>query len=419
MEILFTYSSNKVCDDENLKLKNKIELKNTIELKNILNTAKNKLEVHKNKFGSKLLAKLLSAFDPFRHEKNTLSKYIENNNITVAWLKCYEIISKFNLIDIDKDKYSEFRHFDNASLPGSFILATHHFITTNYPNVVYNWNASSFIPDLNLSAETDNLTENFGGLLGDTYELIKNYPQRWTMNKNNNGDTTNMNTMINLSSFKKVNLFTSDLGFNVGDDFLNQESLHMKANLGQILMCLFLLKKGGNCIIKHYTCLEPLTLSYLSMFGKLFNKCYFYKPISSKQLNSEIYIVGVDFMKNNAMEQIEQYICYYKLKDYLLSRMLYFDELANKDISIDFDSEFYNGLKKLINYQINRINAVDKVLCEVSHQQRWGYNVNNMINQIVCKNKDYADYCAEIFYDICEFQKMPKKKKLNFKIIYN
>ena len=101
-------------------------------------------------------------------------------NVSNAWLKCYELLSYYNIIPNEvKESYV---HFGNAEFPGSFICASHHYIATktNWLNK-YIWKGSSLV-------EINELNEQ---PLADEYALWKNYTDNWLMNKIHSGDVLN------------------------------------------------------------------------------------------------------------------------------------------------------------------------------------------------------------------------------------
>ena len=164
----------------------------------------------------------------------------------------YELIHQFRLIKKNQKKVV---HFDNAAFPGSFILAGNHYAKTFARVKNYNWYGSSWI-----GYNDENRTT--GELLEDKYNMFKNYPNRWLMNKEFDG---NVNDIKNQKYWEKelnhsVDLYTSDLGFETGEnnDYSKQEYSHVQPNIGQVLAWLLTLKKGGSLVTKQYTFFESL-----------------------------------------------------------------------------------------------------------------------------------------------------------------
>ena len=258
------------------------------DLKYRLNLVKTKLDdIYKLPNASNIMR----LFDPFSKTKYMIAKKLNTDNVTNAWLKCYELIYKYELIPLNK-VIENFVYFDNAAFPGSFILATNHIVKTLSKIKNFEWNASSLLNGGNLQNQNTNPLE-------DTYNLYANYPERWLMNELNNGDITDRKNILDFQrQFKEkygaehsVNLYTCDLGTDVSSNYNAQEEIHFMMNLCQIVCGLSVLKSGGHMLIKHYTIFEPFTISYVSLLSNLFEQVIITKPITSKITNSEIYLV--------------------------------------------------------------------------------------------------------------------------------
>jgi hypothetical protein len=261
-------------------------LKNIYKLKSTLNKTKTKLD---DIYKLPLAGKIMRSFDPFTKTKYIIAKNSNAMNVTNAWLKGYELFYQHNLIPRTESPIDSFVYFDNASFPGSFILAANHIVHTVSNIKNFSWHASSLLED----------TYNSKRPLGDSYKLFMNYPRNWLMNQHNNGDIVERR---NITDFKKqfkteygqehaVNLYSCDLGTDVSSNYNAQEEIHFILNLGQIVCGLEMLKSGGNMVIKHYTIFEPFTISYIALLTHLFQSVEICKPLSSKRTNSELYIV--------------------------------------------------------------------------------------------------------------------------------
>ena len=272
-------------------------IKEMVELKKRLNKKKNELNEPYKTERYRILSKLPSLGKLSSKIKYTYARKYNAINITNAWLKIYEIIDHYKLIP----KNGLFRYFDNASFPGSFILAINHYINTNTSSKL-EWYGSSYIG---------------GGELEDQYNLYKNYPDRWTMSKTNNGDVRDINIILDIvkQTNKKFDLYTSDLGINVEDVKLKynrsgwdyQEELHANANLGQVLTGLLLLKKSGNMVIKMYSFFTSRSISLLGMLTVLFKKVEISKPVFSAIRSTEIYIICLDYKGESYFKNTDLY----------------------------------------------------------------------------------------------------------------
>lgn len=255
--------------------------KTMLDLKTKLNVTKDKLEdIFKNQ--NKL--RLWQQCDPFKKEKSIIKTIANEDYVTNAWIKIYEIVQFFNLIP--DTITSDYCHFDNAAFPGAFILAVRNYIYTKTKCEQYNWIGSSLIV---AKKDVDPLE--------DKYELYKRYKKNWLMNDQFNGDVTLVENQDYIKNRlgNQVDLYTSDLGFSVDNDFGNQESIHFLPNVGQILFGLNCLKKGGCFVTKQFTIMETNTVSVIYAIANMFDEFYICKPFSSRAGNSELYLVGKGF----------------------------------------------------------------------------------------------------------------------------
>jgi len=271
------------------------KIKNIQEIKQTLNTAKDQLE---SIFANPKTRSIWSDLDPFKAERNVVAQLGNTENVSNAWLKAYELISYYELIPKKISNEIGFLHFDNAAFPGSFILACHHYAHTisqqlertqqhNTKEINYNWKASSLIMQTNEDKEP----------LEDKYKLWANYRGHWLMSETNNGDVLDEKNQLDFAEKlqRKVDLYTSDLGFDVSSDYANQELLHSVTNIGQIISGLLTLKTGGHFVTKQYTIFEPISISVIYAVASFFEEFYIAKPATSRAANSEIYLVGKGF----------------------------------------------------------------------------------------------------------------------------
>ncbi len=252
-----------------------------------LSVTKSKLddEYKKSRFGM-----FWSNFDPFKYERSNAAVLGNTMNVSNAWLKCFEIIMAYDLINhIEKFENQYFVHFDNAAFPGSFVISTYHLINTLFEKYAgkYVWRASSL-----LEANDQNSTP-----LEDKYKLYDTYKDHWLMHEHNNGDVLKEENQIDFCRQlgNQVDLYTSDLGFDVSSDYNNQELIQLPANIGQILTGLLTLKKGGSFITKQYTTFEPSTVAIMYAVSHFFEEFYLCKPYTSRTANSETYLAGKGF----------------------------------------------------------------------------------------------------------------------------
>jgi len=265
------------------------------KIKEELGNTKNKLDKYyndRNPKKVKLFDIYWKQFDPFKNEKALVAQIGNTYNVSNAWIKCYELLEYYKMIP--QEMTEDFIHFDNAAFPGSFIVATHHYVATRRNWIgKYKWYGSSLIEANDQDKEP----------LEDKYNLYKNYPSNWLMTKDNNGDVLSIKNQLDFAARLPgtVSLYTSDLGFDVSEDYNNQEILQAPANIGQIVSGIMTLKKGGCFITKQYTTFESVTISIMYAVSSFFDKFYICKPYTSREANSETYLIGVGFIGREAI----------------------------------------------------------------------------------------------------------------------
>lgn len=218
--------------------------------------------------------------------------------ISNAWYKFAEIL-KIIPEHIGRKiipECGDFNVFMNAELPGAALCAVNHIVKTQYPNVSFNWLASSFKP----SKDGTQLTDSFG--------LVECNPSRWLIgsSKEYTGDMTDpaqvgMAVKMYKDRCNSCHLYTSDAGLDAEKDvgpwtaYVDQERMTIKLHLGCLIAGLEVLSPGGSLICKQYTLFEENTkrlINYCSMF---FEEVLLVKPVTSRPCNSEVYMIGLGF----------------------------------------------------------------------------------------------------------------------------
>lgn len=269
--------------------------------------------------------------------------------------KNYEKIEKIEKIeDLKKFRKTAPQNYKTLSIaeaPGNFILALNHFIKTECPNLIWDWRASTF--------KTVNDESYY---LSDTYGIIKRFPENWIYGIDGDGDITSTN---NLESFdfvdhadnfsgikeakilKRYDLLTSDVKYVPQDNiYSEEESINLPVMTGHTLAALFNLNKNGSAVLKEFSLFECGTISLLYLLSYAFKKVFITKPTTSKQANSEVYVVCIGFLDNLNFGQKTQ------LKTYL--NWIRFLNKPKKDMvlpalfrEVDFNDEWFLDLVKI------------------------------------------------------------------------
>lgn len=378
----------------------KYRIKSLDSCKIELAATKSKLD---DEYKNDKFAKYWNNCDPFKYEKTTVAYIGDTINVSNAWLKCFEIIQAYGLVNSIKDVHkTEFLHFDNAAFPGSFVIATHHLINTLYSKFAgkYMWRASSL-----LEANNQNSAP-----LEDKYGLYGTYGNHWLMHANNNGDVLIEENQLDFYKQlnQQVDLYTSDLGFDVSSDYNNQELIQLPANIGQILTGLLTLKKGGSLITKQYTTFEPALVAIMYATSYFFDEFYLCKPYTSRMANSETYLVGKGF-KGADIEH-----------PYIKAM---FDRISNRiPINVPmFDAHSYpkeylkliiKSAKELTTSQIEKLDADIKRVNKCIASKYRGHPRDNPVI------KDFYDSVSSLideWYQVCPILPISNEKKLKMK----
>jgi 23S rRNA U2552 (ribose-2'-O)-methylase RlmE/FtsJ len=235
----------------------------------------------------KKLSAVLARFrlDKYKRE---IERMTNGQHVSNAWIKGVELFNHYGCIPSE----GELLYMGIGEFPGSFILAFNYLVS--FTRVRATWVGSSL---LDINKETRSPLE-------DRYHLYKNYPRNWLMTPANNGDVT---SIANLEDCHRrypntVDIMTGDIGMNFDQNYGEEETVQLHANIGQIASVLLMLKKGGTSITKMYSYFEPLTVSLFAVVSRVFDKVEIAKPMFSRPGNTETYLAcvgykGYDFAK--------------------------------------------------------------------------------------------------------------------------
>ncbi|AMN83508.1 methyltransferase [Faustovirus] len=325
------------------------------ELKDRLNSTKLLLDDYYKK---PLFDKIMLKLDPYARLKSTLTRRYNAQHCTNAWLKYYEIYSRFGVIE----KMAETGHiksFHNAELPGASICALNHYMKTNMRQTNFQWFASSLLADDSRA-------------LSDLYRLYECNYDHWLMSDKFkspkpdvpvhpcNGDTT---ALKNIDYYKShlndiVNLYSHDAGIDASSDYNNQEIMNSKVHLGAALAGLETLAKGGIFIAKQYTYFAQITIWLMSKYAEMFEEFYIFKPLTSRACNSETYFIGLGYQRNDDIIA--------KLRDLLDNFDAQYDKITIDDVNDQMREVIYESAKDIFEQQINCLQSRYKIYTEIT-----------------------------------------------------
>jgi len=278
---------------------------NWFALKNALNKAKTNLDdIPEHTFYD-----INSKLDMYATLRNIVKKTYNMENVTNAALKMYELINQMSLFTNKENTecLNNVNAFCNAELPGAFIIAINHYMKTKCVDSIFDWLASSYLPDAAMMAGNQTILE-------DKFKIYEKNRQNWLMGPPPNGlpdgesaltgdisDPSVVNSLGNavhnrFATNDGATIYTSDVGIEISQEDLNkQEELTSSVNYGQVLTGLLSLAKGGTLITKQFTFFTPFTRSLIAIISSLFEDTYITKPKTSRPANSEIYVVAKGF----------------------------------------------------------------------------------------------------------------------------
>lgn len=312
--------------------------------------------------------------------------------LTQAWCKFTEILWRFpNLVPVDS---TELASCHLCEAPGAFITSLNHFIQLNRKDLQWCWTGTTLNP-----YHEGNTTSN---MINDD-RFILHTLNHWDFCQDGTG---NILDPVNLTSFvhkhnEKFDLVTADGSIDCQTDPARQEALVIDLHLGEIISCLGILKTGGNFVLKMFTFFETATICHLYLLSCVFKTLTVVKPATSKEGNSEVYVVCQDF-QGVEMATLEL------LMESLGSNTVLFDiEDIDKNFITKLKecSTFFVKLQTLvIKRNIDTFHSRDKVLQKFKTEQKRSvakkyvtdFNIHPIKSEIVSKKvSSFVDDCRQ------------------------
>jgi len=241
----------------------------------------------------------------------TVSQMVKKSSnpelLTQAWLKFHECYHVFDLGP--KPEQKEFNSVHLCEAPGAFITSLNHALVLHHNEAVWNWCATT----LNPHYEGNDL----GYMINDD-RFIMGSMDHWNFGADNTGDLLKRENMLDLvrqagemSESGSVHLVTADGSVDCQSDPGRQESIVSDLHLAETVTALKLLSPGGNFVIKMFTIFESETVCLLYLLNCSFESVDIFKPATSKEGNSEVYVVCKSFSPIKWLDAVLE-----KLTDY-------------------------------------------------------------------------------------------------------
>ena len=221
-----------------------------------------------------------------------LKQEVQPEFLTQAWYKFYENVSAFPLVSEKAVANSSLRSIHLCEAPGAFVTALNHWLRLNVPNITWNWVATT----LNPHYEGNSLSRMINA---DCF--IMHTLENWYFGADNTGNLMSLKNLDGLvrRAGTDVDLVTADGSIDCVDTPAEQELVVSHLHFCETIAALSLLQSGGSFLIKLFTIFEYQTICLVYLLSCCFDKIFINKPVTSKEGNSEVYLVCLGFAGSN------------------------------------------------------------------------------------------------------------------------
>lgn len=310
-----------------------------------------------------------------RYYEHTLGIYLQNYRISIektkpvsrAWIKFYELLFVTKIFD---KLQGDLKVFHICEAPGTFIMSTIYYLNRWNKNLKYDWDATTLNPRY--------LSKNG---IGDTYDLLKKYKDKWTFGFDGTGDIT---VEKNIKHYRELckdrDFIIGDCGLPWGDSIIPGIILYYS----QMLFILYNLKEGGGCIFKQILNFEhKIIVDMVYLLYYCFDVVKVYKPVQNS-FSGEFYIICTGYKK--LLKDRDFDILFKVLDD---KKDIHKKSIIVEEYKKEFIYQFANTLEKII---VNFNQAIDR---QLFYTDFWDLinkedkeEIKECINQ---KNKDWVD----------------------------
>lgn len=220
-----------------------------------------------------------------------LQREINPEFLTQAWCKFYEILSSYPLLSQTTINRGKFKSVHLCEAPGAFVTSLNHWLKLNAPLIDWKWTATT----LNPYYEGNSLS----CMINDD-RFILHTLEHWYFGGDNTGNLMKLKNLDDFIEWEKqdaniISLITADGSIDCLDMPEEQESIVSQLHYCETIASLHLLQQHGTFVLKLFTFFEYQTVCLIYLLSCCFNKIFIKKPATSKEGNSEVYIVCLDF----------------------------------------------------------------------------------------------------------------------------
>ncbi|XP_053558343.1 cap-specific mRNA (nucleoside-2'-O-)-methyltransferase 2 [Bombina bombina] len=226
-------------------------------------------------------------------------RYANAELCTQAWCKFREIICTYPLIPNEALWGHELNTIHLCEAPGAFIASLNNYLKTHDVHCDWNWVANTLNP---YHEANDGLV-----MISDD-RFIANTLAWWYFGPDNTGDLMTLKYLTGLQQFisnmSAVHLITADGSFDCQGNPGEQESLVYPLHYCEVVTCLLMLSQGGSFVLKMFTLFQHSSVNIMYLLNCCFRCVHVIKPGTSKAGNSEVYVVCLDYLGKEAVQDL-------------------------------------------------------------------------------------------------------------------
>ncbi|KAG6457778.1 cap-specific mRNA (nucleoside-2'-O-)-methyltransferase 2 [Manduca sexta] len=218
--------------------------------------------------------------------------------LTQAWTKFYECACTYSVVPTQAVADGKFVSLHLCEAPGAFITSLNHYLKSNHQNTEWKWIANTLNPYYEGNSPSNMISDD-----RFMYHTLDN----WDFGVDNTGnlmDWDNSQALIRKAkALGKVMLVTADGSIDCLQKPDAQEEVTSPLHYCEIVTALQALSPGGTFIFKLFTIFEHSTVSLLYLINHLFTEVNIYKPVTSRQGNSEVYAICLKYKGTSLLEK--------------------------------------------------------------------------------------------------------------------
>ncbi|XP_059051366.1 cap-specific mRNA (nucleoside-2'-O-)-methyltransferase 2 [Achroia grisella] len=217
---------------------------------------------------------------------------------TQAWTKFYECASTYNIIPKEVTAIRKFVSLHLCEAPGAFITSLNHYLKLNHPEVNWKWVANTLNPYYEGNSPSNMISDD---------RFMFHTLNNWDFGVDNTGNLMDWDnsqaTVKKATSLGNVLLVTADGSIDCMQRPDAQEEVTSPLHYCEIITALQALSPGGTFIFKLFTLFEHSTVNLLYLINHMFGEVNIYKPLTSRQGNSEVYAICINYKGSVYLEQ--------------------------------------------------------------------------------------------------------------------